>query len=70
MLGPASFAFPKASGKRPDKNPDYAMDFQLINEQDGLIGSPAQNKPAPSAVVDRSGLLWFPRNLGPSRCDY
>ena len=40
-------------------NPGYAMDFQVFNEQDGLIGSPAQNKPTPSAIVDRSGLLWF-----------
>jgi signal transduction histidine kinase len=40
-------------------NPGYAMDFQILSEQDGLIGSPAQNKPTPSAVVDRSGLMWF-----------
>ncbi len=35
------------------------MDFQLINEQDGLIGTPAQNKPTPSAVIDAEGLIWF-----------
>ena len=35
------------------------MDFQLLNEQDGLIGTPAQNKPTPSAVMDNSGVLWF-----------
>jgi signal transduction histidine kinase/ligand-binding sensor domain-containing protein len=50
---------PQAEWQKAIKNPDYAMDFQLINEQDGLIGSPAQNKPAPSAVIDHSGLLWF-----------
>jgi signal transduction histidine kinase/streptogramin lyase len=50
---------PQAEWGKAIKNPGYAMDFQLINEQDGLVGSPAQNKPAPSAVVDRSGLLWF-----------
>jgi ligand-binding sensor domain-containing protein/anti-sigma regulatory factor (Ser/Thr protein kinase) len=35
------------------------MDFQLLNEQDGLIGTPAQNKPTPSAVIDTHGVLWF-----------
>ena len=35
------------------------MDFQLLNEQDGLIGTPAQNKPTPSAVIDSGGMLWF-----------
>jgi signal transduction histidine kinase len=37
----------------------YAMDFQLLNERDGVMGTPAQSKPAPSAVVDKAGLLWF-----------
>jgi len=37
----------------------HAMDFQLLNEQDGLSGSPAQSKPAPTAVVDTAGILWF-----------
>ncbi len=57
--GPGIVRIPQAEWQRAIKNSDYAMDFQLINEQDGLIGSPAQNKPAPSAVIDRSGLLWF-----------
>ncbi len=35
------------------------MDFKLLNEQDGLIGTPAQNKPTPSAVMDGRGVLWF-----------
>src|ERR1700757_4966376 len=37
----------------------YAMDFQFLNEQDGLFGSPAQSKPAPTAVADSDGKLWF-----------
>src|SRR5262249_34548718 len=37
----------------------YPMEFQLLNEQDGLSGSPAQSKPAPTAVVDTAGMLWF-----------
>jgi two-component sensor histidine kinase len=40
-------------------NDRYAMDFQLLNERDGVLGTPAQSKPTPSAVVDRSGLLSF-----------
>lgn len=36
-----------------------AMDFQLLSEQDGMIGTPAQNKPTPSAVIDGNGVLWF-----------
>ena len=35
------------------------MDFQLLNDQDGLIGTPAQNKPTPSAVLNDQGILWF-----------
>lgn len=37
----------------------YRMDFQFLNEQDGLLGTPAQNKPTPSAVIDTHGILWF-----------
>ena len=37
----------------------YAMDFQFLNQQDGLFGSPAQSKPAPTAVADSDGKLWF-----------
>jgi signal transduction histidine kinase len=37
----------------------YAMDFQFLNEQEGLFGSPAQSKPAPTAVADSDGKLWF-----------
>jgi signal transduction histidine kinase/ligand-binding sensor domain-containing protein len=50
---------PSVEWKKAIQNPDYAMDFQLINEQDGLIGSPALNKPAPSAIIDNAGVLWF-----------
>ena len=38
---------------------NYAMDFQFLNERDGLFGSPAQSKPTPSAVMDTDGVLWF-----------
>jgi len=41
------------------QSPGYAMDFQFLNERDGLLGSPAQSKPAPTAVIDASGILWF-----------
>jgi signal transduction histidine kinase/ligand-binding sensor domain-containing protein len=41
------------------KSPNDGMDFQLLNERDGLLGSPAQSKPAPSAVMDADGILWF-----------
>ncbi|AXC10357.1 Adenylate cyclase [Acidisarcina polymorpha] len=50
---------PSAEWKRAMEDPRYAMDFQLINDQDGLIGSPTQSKPAPSAVIDKTGVLWF-----------
>jgi signal transduction histidine kinase/ligand-binding sensor domain-containing protein len=50
---------PVAEWKAAMKDPRYAMDFQLLNERDGLIGTPAQNKPTPSAVMDTDGLLWF-----------
>jgi signal transduction histidine kinase/ligand-binding sensor domain-containing protein len=50
---------PQAEWKKAVADPQYAMDFQLLNEQDGLLGSPTQSKPTPSAVVDTSGLLWF-----------
>jgi signal transduction histidine kinase/ligand-binding sensor domain-containing protein len=41
------------------KNPHFLMDFQSLNERDGLMGTPAQNKPTPSAVMDKDGVLWF-----------
>ena len=50
---------PSAEWRHALKDFNYTMDFQLIGEQDGLIGSPAQNKPSPSAVIDAAGLLWF-----------
>ncbi len=50
---------PEAEWKRAIQDPKYGMDFQLLNEQDGLLGSPTQSKPTPSAVVDKNGLLWF-----------
>ena len=46
----------KAAIQDPGSPP---MDFKLLNEQDGLIGTPAQNKPTPSAVIDGRGTLWF-----------
>ena len=46
----------KAATQDPSSPP---MDFQLLNEQDGVIGTPAQNKPTPSAIVDGQGVLWF-----------
>jgi signal transduction histidine kinase/ligand-binding sensor domain-containing protein len=50
---------PAAEWKAAQKNERYAMDFQILNERDGLIGTPAQNKPKPSAVADVNGILWF-----------
>ena len=50
---------PEEQWKQAIQKPGYAMDFQLLNEQDGLIGTPSQNKPTPSAVVDSLGVLWF-----------
>lgn len=50
---------PRAEWNKAIQDPHYGMDFQLLNEQDGLLGSPTQSKPTPSAVVDKSGLLWF-----------
>ncbi len=46
----------KAALQDPGSPP---MDFRLLNEQDGLIGTPAQNKPTPSAAIDGRGVLWF-----------
>jgi signal transduction histidine kinase/ligand-binding sensor domain-containing protein len=40
-------------------SPQYEMDFDLLNEQDGIVGTPAQSKPTPSAVMDERGVLWF-----------
>lgn len=50
---------PLQQWKTAIQEPGFPMDFQLINEQDGLIGTPAQNKPTPSAVIDTDGVLWF-----------
>ena len=50
---------PEAEWRKAIQQPKYAMDYQLLNEQDGLIGAPTQSKPTPSAIVDKSGLLWF-----------
>jgi ligand-binding sensor domain-containing protein len=50
---------PQEQWKQGIQKPGYLMDFRLLNEQDGLIGTPAQNKPTPSAIVDRRGVLWF-----------
>ncbi|HTJ30917.1 MAG TPA: two-component regulator propeller domain-containing protein, partial [Acidobacteriaceae bacterium] len=50
---------PMQQWKTALQDPHYSMDFQLLNEQDGLVGTPAQNKPTPSAVMDNSGVLWF-----------
>lgn len=57
--GSGVIRLPEAEWKKAVENPDYAMDFQLLNEQDGLVGAPAQSKPTPSAVIDKRGLLWF-----------
>jgi len=50
---------PVAEWKKAIQDPKYAMDYQVLNEQDGLIGAPTQSKPTPSAIVDNGGLLWF-----------
>ena len=50
---------PEVEWSKAVQQPKYAMDYQLLNEQDGLIGAPTQSKPTPSAIVDKSGLLWF-----------
>jgi signal transduction histidine kinase/ligand-binding sensor domain-containing protein len=50
---------PAAEWKAALNSERYAMDFQLLNERDGVMGTPAQSKPTPSAVADKAGLLWF-----------
>jgi signal transduction histidine kinase/ligand-binding sensor domain-containing protein len=40
-------------------NPRYAASAVLYGEADGIVGSPAQAKPLPSALKDGSGRLWF-----------
>ncbi len=50
---------PAAEWRAALRSPDYRMDYELIQERDGLLGTPAQSKPGPSAVVERNGTLWF-----------
>jgi signal transduction histidine kinase/ligand-binding sensor domain-containing protein len=57
--GSGIIRMPSSEWRKALADPSYAMDFQLLNEQDGLYGSPAQSKPTPSAVMDKSGRLWF-----------
>ena len=40
---------PQEQWKQGIQKPGYLMDFRSLNEHDGLIGVPAQNKPTPSA---------------------
>lgn len=56
---PGVIRVPAAEWLAAVKDPSYAMDFELLQERDGLIGTPAQSKPGPSAVVDQAGMLWF-----------
>ena len=56
---PGVIRLPAAEWHAALRDHNYAMDFQLLQERDGLIGTPAQSKPGPSAIVDRDGLLWF-----------
>ncbi len=57
--GSGIIRLPASEWKKALADPSYAMDFQLLNEQDGIFGSPAQSKPTPSAVIDKSGVVWF-----------
>lgn len=57
--GPGILRLPHAEWTHGMADARYAMDFQLLNERDGVLGTPAQNKPTPSAVADTSGTLWF-----------
>jgi signal transduction histidine kinase/ligand-binding sensor domain-containing protein len=50
---------PAAEWRTALTNPHFAMTFQSLNERDGLVGTPAQYKPTPSAVMDSDGVLWF-----------
>jgi len=36
-----------------------ALDYDLLDERQGLLGTATQIKPTPSAVTDRDGLLWL-----------
>jgi signal transduction histidine kinase/ligand-binding sensor domain-containing protein len=57
--GSGVIRLPEAEWKKAVQNSNYPMDFQLLNEQDGLVGAPAQSKPTPSAVIDKRGTIWF-----------
>jgi len=57
--GAGVIRLPREEWRAALNDPARAMDFQLLNERDGLFGSPAQSKPAPSAVRDTDGKLWF-----------
>jgi signal transduction histidine kinase/streptogramin lyase len=57
--GSGVIRLPGTEWQKALQNPEYPMDFQLLNEQDGLVGTPAQSKPTPSAVIDKSGIIWF-----------
>src|SRR5262249_38134405 len=57
--GPGVIRLPAKEWQAAMQDPHYAMDFQFLNEQDGLSGSPAQSKPAPTSVVDTARMLWF-----------
>jgi signal transduction histidine kinase/ligand-binding sensor domain-containing protein len=35
------------------------LDFDLLDDRQGVEGTATQIKPTPSAVADRNGLLWF-----------
>ena len=57
--GSGVIRLPAQEWKTALRDPQYAMDFQFLNERDGLIGSPAQAKPGPTAIADTNGTLWF-----------
>ena len=59
MPSRGSSTFRPLSGRRRLPIRPLPMDFQLLNEQDGLVGTPAQYKPTPSAIMDNLGVLWF-----------
>ena len=35
------------------------MNYDLLSDRQGLLGTATQLKPTPSAISDRNGLLWF-----------
>ncbi|ADV80952.1 integral membrane sensor signal transduction histidine kinase [Terriglobus saanensis SP1PR4] len=41
------------------QEPKYFASAVLYGEADGIVGSPAQVKPVPSAIKDGRGRLWF-----------